>query len=248
MTFKSEVRKNRRGKDWYTIYITLQTSIKTDVYLFFYGFSFLNITKWDTPKQSYCFDLGWCIIKLLFYIVLYISLSVFSMFLFSSLAFLSFPHWLTYTHKVFWEDVQLPWWEWLMTPFTAQTPHNQRCWGSVSARCPVWVITPGTQLIYYPTINPAGHTCCPLQCHSTLVQRWVCQILSCNHVYYAEQSDGRKIKTYILKFYFFTQFVASLSLKIDLTCLAEHLIRLHWKSYCVVQGKVSKNTNADICI
>lgn len=82
---------------------------------------------------------------------------------------------LSHTH-VFWEDLQLPRWEWLMTPFTAQTPHNQRCWGSVSARCPVWVITPGTQLIYYPTINPAVHTCCPLQCPSVLVHRQVCYI------------------------------------------------------------------------
>lgn len=40
-------------------------------------------------------------------------------------------HTQTRTHKVFWEKVQLPWWEWLMTPFTAQTPHNQRCWGSI---------------------------------------------------------------------------------------------------------------------
>lgn len=79
-------------------------------------------------------------------------------------------HGHTHTCKVFWEDIQLPWWEWLMTPFTAQTPHNQRCWGSVSARCPVWVITPGTQLIYYPTINPAVRTCCPLQRLSVLVQ------------------------------------------------------------------------------
>lgn len=79
-------------------------------------------------------------------------------------------HTQTRTHKVFWEKVQLPWWEWLMTPFTAQTPHNQRCWGSVSACCLVWVITAGTQLIHCPTINPAVYTCCPPQCRLVLVQ------------------------------------------------------------------------------
>lgn len=89
------------------------------------------------------------------------------LFLFSLIFHLFLPH--SHTHRVFWEDVQLPSWEWLMTHFTAQTLRNQRCWGSVSARCPVWVITPGTQLIYHPTINPAVHTCCPMLCPSILL-------------------------------------------------------------------------------
>lgn len=76
----------------------------------------------------------------------------------------------THTHTKYFGKMSSCRGEWLMTPFTAQTPHNQRCWGSVSARRPVWVITPGTQLIYYPTINQAVHTCCLLQCPWVLVQ------------------------------------------------------------------------------
>ena len=148
------------------------------------------MVPWNTPKMPYSIDL----VYLLFLFPRTYSTSqcgvnvpVYSSH-FHLLPTLARTHTCTRTHahthtyKVFWEDVQLPRWEWLMTPFTAQTPHNQRCWGSVSARCPVWVITPGTQLIYYPTINPAVHTCCPLQCPSISAQRWLCHISGRNPV------------------------------------------------------------------
>lgn len=140
-----------------------------------------------TPLRSLT-ALIWCIY--FFNIVLYIpSQCGLSVPVCLSLISISFPQWHThtYTHKVFWEDVQLPWLEWLMTPFTAQTPHNQRCWGSVSARCPVWVITPGTQLIYYPTISPAVRTCCSLQCPCVPVQGWECEFFGssvCLFIYF----------------------------------------------------------------
>lgn len=141
-----------------------------------------------------------------------------------------------------------------MTPFTAQTPHNHRCWGSVSARCPVWVITPGSQLIYFQTINPAVHTCCPLQCPSVLVQLrvwcifFVCSVLLCRGIRHCTKMR----KTFILKFSFEIYFTFTSSLWLntyDITLKTELFLKVKVKIQLWCSLQLTPNQyNTEQCV